>query len=210
MSPKSPTVSYFLLPRSRGYVIVSILVFICISGKWMARLAWKLLCAFVLTRGSNLLIWVTTSHFLQQYSLTLGETFNFLMRVSPEPLHIRAQNLIFTFMLPEIILGKMHFVSIWFSAFAFLCFHSHYITTEASLWAVSFPSGLELLAQPCTALSDVTDVVGKYRFADAELMWQVSIIEFHGLQCCGLWESIHTELWYLTLLECPKGLCTDI
>ena len=34
----------------------------------------------------------------------------------------------------------------------------------------SFPSGLELLAQPGTALSDITDVVGKYRFADAELM----------------------------------------
>lgn len=46
--------------------------------------------------------------------------------------------------------------------------------------SLSFPSRLELLAQPRTALSDVTDVVGKYRFADAELMWQVSIIEFHS------------------------------
>ena len=95
------------------------------------------------------------------------------------------------------------------TAFAFLRFHPRYIPTEASLQAstVSFPSGLELLAQPGTALSDITDVVGKYRFADAELMWQVSIIEFHGRQCCGLWESIHCKLWYLTLLECPRGFC---
>lgn len=83
------------------------------------------------------------------------------------------------------------------------------INPPKHLWVaptVSFSLDLELLAQLHAALSDITDVVGKYGFAVAELMWQVSITEFHCQQCCSLWESIHCELWYLTLLECPEGL----
>lgn len=84
------------------------------------------------------------------------------------------------------------------TAFAFT------ITTNLlkHLWVAPttyFPSDLELMAQLHAALSDITDVVGKYGFADAELIWQVNITEFHCQQCCSLWESIHCELWYLTV-----------
>lgn len=75
----------------------------------------------------------------------------------------------------EILLGRMYFGSIQFS----LLQHLHFSVFTLAIYplkhhckppTVSFPSGLVLLAQRGTALSDITDVVGKYRFADAELM----------------------------------------
>ena len=52
-----------------------------------------------------------------------------------------------------------------------MVYHSAFgVSLRDSLNSLFSPSGLELPAQPRTFLSGITDVVGKYRFADAELM----------------------------------------
>lgn len=191
-------------------VIVSIHAFVSLESEWPD---WHGNCCAHLSCQEEVIYWSgwpchISSSSIRQYQV---KPVSFLIRESWTKdtkwgvcifVSRNIRKNVFCFSLPFIV-----------SVFAFLCFYPHYVTIKASLRSsnsLSSPSVLELLAQLCTVLSDITDVVGKYGFADAELMWQVSIIEFHCQQCCNPWESIHCELWYLTLLEYPEGLHLNV
>lgn len=107
------------------------------------------------------------------------------------------QSEVFTFLSPGIS-GKMYlFLMFAFNSFR-ICIsmflpslYNHWDKIERLRWCLfSISPGDTGSAAHRSVRHTETDVVGKYRFADAELMWQVSIIEFHCQQCCGPWERI--------------------
>lgn len=111
----------------------------------------------------------------------------------------------FTFCLsPDVLWFSFHCFSICIYISPLLPYKHRSITLRLQLSLFSIRQGV-------TALSDITAVVGKYRFADGELMWQLGIIEFHSQQCSSLSEwSFYSELCYLALLEYRKELYTAI